>query len=148
MATKKKLEPKLPNITRAEFLAHAKQVTLELPLSPKLFSTGSVGLNANGRFTEMVNGKALTCQLGANLTVIDTKELKDEQKVELLDKMKAEKRSFVLNVKEFSTGSIGWNATGKDTIKLNDGTDCRCQVSINFTVNGSKYLPKTEAAAA
>jgi hypothetical protein len=43
-------------------------------------------------------------------------------------------------VKEFSTGSLGWYANGKTTIKLGDKS-VDVQVGLNLTIIGSKELP-------
>ncbi len=52
-------------------------------------------------------------------------------------------------VKEFSTGSLGWNVNEKLTVEIN-GKLVTVQVGLNLTVVGSKELPKDgdeEAAA-
>jgi len=41
-------------------------------------------------------------------------------------------------VKQFSTGSVGWSYSGKMLSPLVDGKRVRCQVSLNITVIGSK----------
>jgi hypothetical protein len=51
------------------------------------------------------------------------------------------------NVREFSTGSVGWNANGKVNVKLADGSVVKCQLSLNLTVVGSKEWEKAPAAA-
>jgi hypothetical protein len=43
-------------------------------------------------------------------------------------------------VKEFSTGSLGWNVNGKTTVNVN-GTSVAVQVGLNLTIVGSKELP-------
>jgi hypothetical protein len=40
-------------------------------------------------------------------------------------------------VKQFSTGSVGWNVNGKVTVMV-DGQPVRCQCSLNLTAIGSK----------
>ena len=50
-------------------------------------------------------------------------------------------------VKEFSSGSLGWNISDKVTVEI-AGTGCKVQVGLNLTVIGSKELPKDVAAAA
>jgi hypothetical protein len=50
-------------------------------------------------------------------------------------------------VKEFSTGSLGWYLNGKMTIDI-DGTPVSVQIGMNLTIVGSKDLPKDEVAAA
>lgn len=42
-------------------------------------------------------------------------------------------------VKEFSTGSLGWNLTGKTNIRIGDKT-VTVQIGLNMTVIGSKEL--------
>ena len=49
-------------------------------------------------------------------------------------------QSFPLVVKEFSTGSLGWNLSGKMDVLIGD-TDCKTQVGLNLTLVGSKELP-------
>lgn len=52
-------------------------------------------------------------------------------------------------VKEFSTGSLGWYLNGKTTIDVG-GTSVSVQIGMNLTIVGSKELPQdaeTPAAA-
>ena len=49
--------------------------------------------------------------------------------------------SYPLEVKEFSTGSFGWQLSDKATLTL-DGRDVKCQLGLNLTAIGSKELPK------
>ena len=49
------------------------------------------------------------------------------------------------NVKEFSTGSLGWNINGKLTVKIGE-TPVTVQVGLNLTIVGSKELPKDAAS--
>ena len=44
-------------------------------------------------------------------------------------------------VKEFSTGSLGWYLNGKTTIDVG-GTPVSVQIGMNLTIVGSKELPK------
>lgn len=48
---------------------------------------------------------------------------------------------FQAMVKEFSTGSFGWNLNGKVSIEV-DGKPLNCQIGMNLTVVGSKEMPK------
>ena len=50
-------------------------------------------------------------------------------------------------VKEFSTGSLGWYLNGKTTIEIN-GTPVAVQIGMNLTIVGSKELPQDEKATA
>lgn len=43
-------------------------------------------------------------------------------------------------VKEFSTGSLGWNINAKTSIKVGDKS-VAVQVGLNLTIVGSKDLP-------
>ncbi len=45
------------------------------------------------------------------------------------------------DVKEFSTGSLGWYLNGKTTIDVG-GTPVSVQIGLNLTVVGSKELPR------
>ena len=54
---------------------------------------------------------------------------------------------LLADVKEFSTGSLGWYLNGKTTIDVG-GTPVTVQIGMNLTVVGSKDLPKTGAASA
>ncbi|MBI3862069.1 MAG: hypothetical protein HY290_09255 [Planctomycetia bacterium] len=44
-------------------------------------------------------------------------------------------------VKEFSTGSLGWYLNGKTTIRIGD-QPVSVQIGLNLTIVGSKELPK------
>ena len=50
-------------------------------------------------------------------------------------------------VKEFSTGSLGWYLNAKTTIEVG-GTVVPVQIGMNLTVVGSKELPKEVASGA
>ena len=50
-------------------------------------------------------------------------------------------------VKEFSTGSLGWYLNGKTVIEI-DGTPVQVQLGLSLTIIGSKELPGDEPAAA
>ena len=50
-------------------------------------------------------------------------------------------------VKEFSTGSLGWYLNGKTTIDVG-GKLVSVQIGMNLTIVGSKDLPKDDAATA
>ena len=47
-------------------------------------------------------------------------------------------------VKEFSTGSLGWYLNGKTTVEIN-GTPVSVQIGLNMTIVGSKELPRDAA---
>lgn len=49
--------------------------------------------------------------------------------------------AFPAIVKEFSTGSLGWNINAKTTIEI-EGVAVPVQVGLNLTIVGSKELPK------
>ncbi len=48
---------------------------------------------------------------------------------------------LIAEVKEFSTGSLGWNISNKTTVNLG-GTAVSVQIGLNLTIVGSKELPK------
>ena len=48
---------------------------------------------------------------------------------------------MMAEVKEFSTGSLGWYLNGKSTIRIND-KPVSVQIGLNLTIVGSKELPK------
>jgi hypothetical protein len=47
-----------------------------------------------------------------------------------------------LPVREFTTGSVGFNANGKCDLCIDGEHYVQCQVGANITVVGSKELPK------
>jgi hypothetical protein len=66
-------------ITRAAFVEKAEPVKVvingqEMLASVKEFSTGSFGWNLNAKTVVTVDGKALSVQIGMNLTVVGSKE--------------------------------------------------------------------------
>ncbi|MCI0458786.1 MAG: hypothetical protein L0Z62_17645 [Gemmataceae bacterium] len=70
-------------ISRDEFRAHAKSVTVkigEVPLQAEVkeFSTGSLGWYLNGKTTIDVGGTSVSVQIGLNLTIVGSKELARE----------------------------------------------------------------------
>lgn len=72
--------PKSCPVSREVFRKAAKPLPLTIDgkagmvLSPKEFSTGSFGWNTNEKYTVMIDGVAVPCQLGINLTIIGSKE--------------------------------------------------------------------------
>lgn len=70
-------------ISRAEFTSHAKPMTVkigEVPLQAEVkhFSTGSLGWYLNGKTTIEINGKAVSVQIGMNMTIVGSKELPED----------------------------------------------------------------------
>jgi hypothetical protein len=67
-------------MTKNEFAKVAKNLSIEIDGTPvvgtvKVFSTGSVGWNANGRVViKLPNGELHKCQLSCNLIVNGSKE--------------------------------------------------------------------------
>jgi len=53
---------------------------------------------------------------------------------------------LIAEVKEFSTGSLGWYLNGKMTINVG-GTNVSVQIGMNMTIVGSKELPKDAATS-
>ena len=48
---------------------------------------------------------------------------------------------MMAEVKEFSTGSLGWYLTGKTNLKVGEKS-VSVQIGMNLTIVGSKELPK------
>ena len=55
--------------------------------------------------------------------------------------------TLMAEVKEFSTGSLGWYLNGKATLEI-DGKPVQVQIGLNLTLVGSKELPKDQTNAA
>jgi hypothetical protein len=53
----------------------------------------------------------------------------------------------VAEVKEFSTGSLGWYLNGKTVVEI-DGVAVQVQIGLNLTIVGSKELPEDAPAEA
>ncbi|MGE0367277.1 MAG: hypothetical protein AB7Q00_16255 [Phycisphaerales bacterium] len=67
-------------VSRDEFRTHAKPLKFAVgetvvEIDPKEFSTGSLGWNANMKISVMINGKRVACQVGANITIVGSKDL-------------------------------------------------------------------------
>jgi hypothetical protein len=74
-------------ISRSEFRANARPVTIKIgdvPLQAEVkeFSTGSLGWYLNGKTTIDVGGKAVSVQIGMNLTIVGSKELPQDGNTE------------------------------------------------------------------
>ena len=52
---------------------------------------------------------------------------------------------LIAEVKEFSTGSLGWYLNGKTSIDIG-GKPVSVQIGMNLTIVGSKELPRDGAA--
>jgi hypothetical protein len=50
-------------------------------------------------------------------------------------------QNLLADVKEFSTGSLGWFVNGKTVIEVG-GKPVSVQIGLNLTIVGSKDLPK------
>jgi len=71
-------------ITRAQFLAKAKPVTININGTPidlevKNFSTGSIGWFTNNKVTMEVDGIRLAVQANLMLTIVGSKDLPQEE---------------------------------------------------------------------
>ena len=69
-------------IGRGEFKDNADAVTFEIAGTPvtaeaREFSTGSFGWYYTGKVNIVVNGKSLPVQVGCNLTVVGSKDVKE-----------------------------------------------------------------------
>jgi hypothetical protein len=57
-------------------------------------------------------------------------------------------QQLAADVKEFSTGSLGWYLNGKTNVEI-DGVLVSVQIGLNLTIVGSKELPgKVDATVA
>lgn len=70
-------------VTRAEFRQDAKPVEVTINGIPmtaevKEFSTGSLGWYLNGKANVKVGEKAVSVQIGLNLTIVGSKDLPQE----------------------------------------------------------------------
>ena len=54
-------------------------------------------------------------------------------------------QKLIAEVKEFSTGSLGWYLNGKTTIEI-DGKPVSVQIGLNLTIVGSKEMPQDAPA--
>lgn len=132
-----------PMSQRAAFNDAAKTLAMtavkgETTAEPRVFSTGSVGFYFSGK-GEVGSHRV---QISANVTLIGSKKWGDAARsaawvaehsaltlAELTPQIEAEPRTF-------STGSLGWYASGKFTL---DGETFH--VTAQFTVIGSKNWP-------
>ncbi len=56
-------------------------------------------------------------------------------------------QNLAADVKEFSTGSLGWYLNGKTVIEI-DGVPVSVQIGMNLTIVGSKELPGADKVPA
>lgn len=66
-------------LSQSQFLAKAEPLKINITgqdmlAEVKAFSTGSFGWYLNGKTTVMVDGKAVSVQIGMNLTIVGSKE--------------------------------------------------------------------------
>ena len=66
-------------LSQSQFLAKAEPLKVgingqEMLAEVKSFSTGSFGWYLNGKTTILVDGKAMSVQIGMNMTVVGSKE--------------------------------------------------------------------------
>jgi hypothetical protein len=66
-------------VTQAQFMEKAEALKIsiggqDMLAEVKAFSTGSFGWYLNGKTTVMVDGKAVSVQIGMNLTLVGSKE--------------------------------------------------------------------------
>jgi hypothetical protein len=66
-------------LSQAKFIEKAQPLKVsingqEMLAEVKSFSTGSFGWYLNGKTTVMVDGKAVSVQIGMNLTIVGSKE--------------------------------------------------------------------------
>jgi len=66
-------------VSRTQFVEHAEPLKItingnDMLAEVKQFSTGSFGWYLNGKTTVTIDGKALSVQIGMNLTVVGSKD--------------------------------------------------------------------------
>ena len=66
-------------LSQSQFLSKAEPLKIsingqDMLAEVKAFSTGSFGWYLNGKTTAMVDGRAVSIQIGMNLTVVGSKE--------------------------------------------------------------------------
>ncbi|MBP6631281.1 MAG: hypothetical protein KBG28_10345 [Kofleriaceae bacterium] len=66
-------------VTQAQFLEKAEPLKIvingsEMLAEVKAFSTGSFGWYLNGKTTVQIDGKAVSVQIGMNMTIVGSKE--------------------------------------------------------------------------
>ena len=67
-------------VSRAQFKEKAKAIEVvidgnKMVGAPREFSTGSLGWNISSKMTMMIDGAAVTVQVGLNLTIVGSKDL-------------------------------------------------------------------------
>jgi hypothetical protein len=96
------------------------------------------------------SGKFLPSTIGYSLSIINYKEtavakcpVTRAEFRESAQPVKVEINGIpmIAEVKEFSTGSLGWYLNGKSVIDVG-GKQVTVQIGMNITVIGSKELPK------
>lgn len=141
--------------------------------NPKHFSTGSVGYCLTGKMLLPVGKQRLAVQVGINVTVVGSKDLPTEQGLDgatvvgtiredttggdtLASKQPFANGQagsvmiaiagtpFVAAPRVFSSGKVGWSATGKVNLMVN-GQVVKCQVGVNLVGVGTETLPTTES---
>lgn len=134
-----------------------------LYVSPKAFSTGSIGLWGQDKIQPKIGGLAVPCQVGANMILCGTgtapKEVRDTAFTQLKgmrlgfhfvaagqDAPQGDGVKLAITKAPFSTGSFGWNVSAKLAITDGPLSGDMLQVGINVTAAGSK--PQAPAASA
>lgn len=137
------------SLTRAQFTAQAKEILLSdiakaCVGKPRKNATGSVGWNCNGKGVVPFGDSLLNVQIGANVTVIGSKNYTAEQYAAFES---AAKELILGNIsgavkgapRTFESGSLGWYCTGKGVVPVGDAL-VNVQIGCNVTVIGSKEL--------
>jgi hypothetical protein len=117
------------------------------PMAPREFSTGSVGYYYTGKTQLLCSGKPYNFQVGLQITVVNSKPgSKSPVSAAKVEEFLASGQKTLEQLglaeacafpKEFSTGSIGYNFSGKPQL---DGLTL--QVGANITAIGSQEWGK------
>lgn len=140
-------------MTRAAFLATAKPMMVgfgtggSIVADVKRFSTGTMGYYGHGKVTLPLGDKTQTYQVQVSLFAVKSKEWTDEQRDAYLADHAPITVAFgsggvaVVDVKQFSTGTVGYYGHGKTVLKSKSGLPITYQVQVSLFAVKSKEWP-------
>ena len=105
------------------------------PLAAK--QLGMIACALNFTFNTFFSSRLVTQMAKSTCPVTRAEFLNDAQPVEIT----INGIPMTADVKEFSTGSLGWYLNGKANVKVGDKS-VSVQIGMNLTIVGSKELPK------
>lgn len=92
----------------------------------------------------MANKTPTTAPKAKKVPQVTRQQFRDKAPASIAVKLhdgKMELPGVIAVKKEFETGSLGWYGNGKILVEI-DGKPCEVQMGFNFTLIGSKELPK------